>query len=239
MDVRKKVLLDLFASPGTLLPIVGGFSSLILSWAVGGASLLNFLGIAGILGGLGALVTRLIFRLQAIANDAYEYVHSQELQRQEQALDELDRKLTRDGDSRTQGSLRKLRDLYETFVEDVKSGKVAGNTQNICETVEELFRACVAQFEHSYQLWMTAKKLSGDAKQRILQEREEVVQEVIETFRHLEGTVGQFHCFTTKTHRGDLTRLREELDEAMRVARRTEERMASWNHKAYVETESE
>ena len=53
MDVRKKVLLDLFASPGTLLPVVGGFSSLILSWAAGGVSLLNFLGIAGILGGLG------------------------------------------------------------------------------------------------------------------------------------------------------------------------------------------
>ena len=41
MDVRRKVLLDLFASPGTLLPTVGGLSALILSWAIDGGSSLS------------------------------------------------------------------------------------------------------------------------------------------------------------------------------------------------------
>lgn len=239
MDVRRKVLLDLFASPSTLLPIVGGLSTLILSWAFGGSTALNLLGVAGILGGMGWFATRLILGLEDITSKAYEFVHNQQQQKQEEALDDLDGRLRRDRDPRTQGCLRQLRDLYGRFVEDVKSGKINRGTHEILEIVEELFRTSVAQLESSYQLWQTARKLTGDAKNEVLRQREEAVTEVDDTIRHLGKTIEQFLSFTRKKNKDNLGRLRNDLDEAMRVARRTEERMASWDDKPYTETEFE
>ena len=239
MDVRRKVLLDLFASPSTLLPTVGGLSVLILSWAIDGPAAMNMVGLAGILGGMGWFATRLILGLKEITSEAYEFVQAQQRQKQEEALDDLDGRLRRDRDPRTQQCLRQLRDLYGRFVEDVKSGKINRSTHEIVEIVEELFRTSVTQLELSYKLWQTARKLTGDAKEKVIQQREEAVAEVDDTIRHLGTTIEQFFSFTRKKNKDNLGRLRNELDEAMRVARRTEERMASWDDKPYTETEFE
>ena len=72
-DVRRKVLLDIFAAPGVLLPLAGGLTALIASWAVGGNPALNFGGIAGILGGVGIMASRLILKLDRITQEAYDY----------------------------------------------------------------------------------------------------------------------------------------------------------------------
>ena len=239
MDVRKKVLLDLFASPGTLLPTVGGLSALILSWAMDGGAALNFIGLAGILGGVGWFVTRLILDLENITNRAYDYVHAQKVKQQEESLDELDARLRKDRDPRTEECLRRLRDLYGTFVEDVRSGKITRGTQEVTEIVDELFRTCVGQLELSYQLWQTAVKTSGPPRDKALQDRNEVVEEVIEAVRQLDKTIQQFLSFTKKKNQEDLGRLRGELDEALRVARRTEERMASWEQSPLTAEERE
>ncbi|MEE8450823.1 MAG: hypothetical protein V3R99_02880 [Thermoguttaceae bacterium] len=244
MDVRRKVLLDLFASPSTLLPIVGGVSALILSWAIDGGPALSMLGLAGLLGGMGWFATRLIFGLEDITSNAYEFLHEQQRHKQEEALDDLDNRLRKDRDPRTQESLRQLRELYGKFVGDVQSGKINRSTHEILEIVEELFRTSVAQLEVSYQLWQTSRTLGKEAKQKMLAQRDEVVEEVVDTIRHLGTTIEQFFAFTRKKNKDNLGRLREELDEAIRVARRTEERMASWENdpqadKPYSTTEFE
>ncbi len=239
MDVRKKVLLDLFATPGTLLPLVGGLSLLIGSWAFGGGAAVGFLGVLGVLAGLGVSATRLIWNLEDVTRDAYEYVHAQQVKKQERKLDQLDKKLRRDRDPRTQNSLRDLRRLYRSFAEDVAGGKIARSSHEVLEIIDELFRTCVAQLERSYDLWQTARRGSGEDREKALQEREQVIQEVIDTVRHVQSTVEQFRGFAAKRSEDNLGRLRQELDKAMQVARRTEERMASWDQKTYTEAEFE
>ena len=57
-------MLDLFASPGTLIPIVAGLSSLLYAWAVGGDPTAGAIGIVGVLGGAGHFASRLVLGLE-------------------------------------------------------------------------------------------------------------------------------------------------------------------------------
>jgi hypothetical protein len=225
--VRKKVLLDLFGSPGTVLPIVAGMSAWVLSWAIDGNTLLNLGGLVGVLGGAGLLATRLIFGLERITEKAFQYLNDQKREVQEHALDSLEVRLRGDEDPRTQTYLRNLRQLYSNFQNDVHNGMVAGAARTVLEQVEKLFQAAVKHLEHSYHLWITAGRMSGDARHALLEERERVVQEVQDTVEHLSRTIKQFHSFRVKESEAELAKLREELDETMQVARRAEARLQS------------
>ena len=226
-QVKKKVLLDLFASPLTVLPVAMGLSAWMLSWAVDGSVWLNVGGLAGVLGGLGLLATRLIFGLDKITENAFEYLHEQQREEQEQHLDRLQSRLRRDNDPRTQTYLRTLRDLYDGMQEDVANGKLTRQAGIVLGQVDKLFQAAVKHLEHSYHLWKTAKRLSGAARQNLNDEREQVIQEVRETVEHLSRTIEQFHSFRVKENEAELAKLREELDETMNVARRAEARVAA------------
>jgi hypothetical protein len=226
-DVKKKVLLDLFVSPWTVLPVAGGLSAWLLSWGIDGSTVLNVAGLAGVLGGIGMLATRLIFGLEDITHNAYVHLHEQQRGQQQAALDALDQRLSTDHDDRTQQCLRELRHLHGAFQNQVREGKITGSTHRVLDRVEQLFRACVRQLEQSYELWRTGEKLSGTARRSLLKERDEVVLEVVQTIEHLGKTIEQLHSVKVKQNESELARLREELDETMRVARRAEERMAS------------
>ena len=119
--VRRKVWLDIFAAPTTLFPVVGGLTALMASWAIGGNSTLNIAGIAGVLGGIGILASRLILGLDKLTQDAYDYFVDRQRAEQEHSLEELDDKLVKDRDSRTQNCLRELRHLYSRLKTKVDS----------------------------------------------------------------------------------------------------------------------
>ncbi|MBN2021499.1 MAG: hypothetical protein JW809_01780 [Pirellulales bacterium] len=241
MDVRKKVLLDLFASPGTLLPMVGGASALILSWVLDGSAATTCmgLGLAGVLAGLGVFATRLILGLEDITNQAYEYVRGQKQKEREDALDRLDVQLRRDRDTRTERCLRTLRELCGRFTEEIQTGKVTRAGAEVAEIVEELFNSAVDQLRRTYELWESARRADGSAKERILQEREDVIREVTAAVEHLRGTIEQFRTLSTGRKRKELGRLRGELDEALRVARRVDQRVAAWEDNTPIQTPSE
>ena len=88
-EVKRKVYLDLFASPMTLLPFVGGATALLGSWAIGGVSLLTFGGIAGMVIGAGVFASRLIFGLDKLTERAYQYSQDQQQQMQLKSLQQL------------------------------------------------------------------------------------------------------------------------------------------------------
>lgn len=223
-SVKKKVYLDVFASPGTLLPVAGGITAMLAAWATNGSPALMFAGIAGMLVGAGVTATRLVFGLHRITQDAYDHVVERQRMQQEESLERLNERLVNDQDSRTQNCLRNLRHLYSQLQEKVAKNSINSAAFGVIEGVDRMFRTCVEQLEHSVDLWDNAQTLSGSARQSLLQQREDLVLEICATVDHLGQTVNRFHAMTTNKNRNDLARLRKELDESMRVAREVERR---------------
>ncbi len=240
-EVKRKVLLDLFASPGTLVPIVAGISSLMYSWAVGGDPTANTIAIVGILGGIGHFASRLVLKLEDMTQSAYEAILDRHQREQDEALDELEEKLRGDDDDRTQTCLHDLRGLYETFRSGCSEGQMVVSHHQVVSQVEQIFQASVQQLKRSLELYEFSRNLHGKAKADILAERERVIQEVIATRQHLGSTIEQFQTFATRRNQSELSRLREELDETLRVAQKTEQRMATigQREKTYDESEFE
>ncbi|MBM98329.1 MAG: hypothetical protein CMJ77_04320 [Planctomycetaceae bacterium] len=223
-SVKRKILLDIFASPGTVLPIAGGITALLASWAVGGQSTLNFTGVVGILGGFGIFASRLILGLEKITRDAYDLVMDKQKRSQEAALEHLQNRLETDEDPRTQVCLRDLRSLYTRLNEKVQEDHIPPAAIGVIEGVDNLFHSCITQLEHAADLWETAKGLKGPAKESLLRQRDEIVEEVCEAVLHIGKTVERFHAMLFSQNRSKLTSLRQELDESMRVAREVERR---------------
>jgi len=236
-DVKRKVLLDLFVSPWTLVPAVGGLSAWMLSWGVGGDPTLNLIGLAGVLVGVGVQASRLIFGVEKLTEQAHGYLTEQQRREQQARLDGLAARLTRDDDPRTQECLKRLRALYGSLEEEPARGHAA---IAIREKVERLFHAAVRQLERSYELWEKARRLPPGTRKPLLEQRGKAVDEVVLTVNHLTRTVAQYHAFHADDTDDELAKLREELDATIEVARRADERMHTLESApAYDESEFE
>lgn len=229
LEVRRKVLLDLFGAPSTLLTVVGGLTALLASWGLGGEPVLTFGGVAAVLTGAGIFATRVIFGLDQMTEAAHEHLQQQNQASRDAALADLDRRLTTDNDPRTQHALRKLRHLHEQFQTSMQGGSAIG-TYDVQDKVGLMFQVCVDQLEHSYHLWQTAAGLDGIPRQRIMNQREQLIQEVELTVQHIASAVQQYEGLKSFEKTSDLARLRGELDESLRAARSAERRMAEWEH---------
>jgi len=225
--VKRKVLIDLFGSPLTVLPMVGGVTALFASWALGGNAIFNFAGVTGILGGLGVLASRLIVGLEDLTDRAYQYVVAQRRSEREAALDALDRKLRLDKDPRPEGFLHQLRKIYAGLEQYLQQRQSAPGAYEVLDGVDRLFHVCVAQLDQTHALWEASRVLpQGAARTALERQREELIGEVQETVQHLGQAIERFYEVATRRSRTDLAELRQELDETIRVARRVEERAA-------------
>ena len=222
-EATKKFYTDLFASPSTLIPVVGGLTSALLTWGLKLPPLGYAIGFIGVLVGGGVFLTKLLFGLDDLAEKSHEYAKQQKLKHLNVKLDDLEQRLKTDRDKRTGECLRQLRALYATYVEDEEK-----NNEDLREQVERIFHACVIHLERSYKMWEDSRSMNGDARKELLEQRDQVVNEIVETVEHLQKVVGEFHTFK-RTDQGDdeLADLRKDLDVTLRVARRTEE----WSRK--------
>jgi hypothetical protein len=209
------------------------------SWAVGGDPVANAVGIMGVLGGAGYFASRLVLGLEGMTKRAYETITNHQRTKRNQALDELQRQLESDQDHRTETCLSQLRDLYETFQKSCHEGHVVSTHHQLLSQAEQIFNASVQQLERSLELYQISQKLTGQPRADILAERERVIEEVIETRAHLCATIEQFQAFATRRGQSELSELRQELDETLRVAQRTEERMAEIGQRTRTYDESE
>lgn len=235
-NLRKKVLMDLFVSPWSLLPLVGGLAAWMISWAVDGNTLLNLGGLFGVVGGLGIMATRVIFGLEKITEDAFDYLTNQQRLQQQNQLDQLAQQLTGDDDPNTQVYLSNLRRLHEGFVEDLNRGKLPVGARTVQQQVQRLFQAAVEHLEYSFELWNRASRMSGAARKALLDERRRVIDEVRQTTEHLSKTVQQYSAFRISETESELSKLRKELDETMDVARRAEQRVRHLTQQPQHET---
>ena len=225
-DVKRKIYLDLFASPWTLLPVVSGVTALLVSWAVGGSTL-AFAGLAGVLAGAGIFASRLVFGLEKITDNAYQFILAKQQARQQEELQRLHQQLEQDQDPRTQRLLTLLQRAYERLDADVRAGRVTVAAQGVLQSVEQMFQVCVNHLHRSYELWEDAHREQGGRRDRLLRQREELVTEVEQSVDFLDASLEQLRVKNTRQGRSELARLRDELDESIRIARQAEERMES------------
>jgi hypothetical protein len=221
-----------------VLPIVGGLSSLLLSWAADGVGWLTIAGLAGVLGGVGWMATRAIFKTESITAETIEKLRGQEIAAEEARLDQLDRLMSQDKDDRDQDLLRTLRVQRAQFHQIASQPGVVIRSQEILSQFEELYRASVNNLYESYRLLMQSKPLGVNERRILLDERERLLKEIQVSVDFSFSALEQYRSFTKKTVGTDLSSLREELDESIKIAKRTEERLreldSSPDHPAYL-----
>lgn len=225
-EVRRKVYLDLFASPYSLIPLAGGLTSLMAGWAVGGEPTLMVAGIAGVLAGIGVTASRWIWGIEDLTEKAYEYELDKQQKVQEARLDRLDEQLTKDRDPRTQGCLRELRLLYGNLKQAAAQGKISGSSYEVIDGVGKVFDECVKQLEHSHSLWDTMRQLQGPARETMLLQRDKLIEDVVMTVNDVGKMVDGYFVTTSNRSRSELNNVRRELNESIEAARRAEERTA-------------
>ena len=111
--------------------------------------------------------------------------------------------------------------------------------RTIREKVERLFHAAVRQLERSYDLWEKARRLPAGTRGPLLEKRKAAIDEVVESVNHLTRTVEQYHAFQLHESDDELSKLREELDATIEVARRAEDRIGSLDDRTPLYDESE
>ncbi len=225
-EVKRKVYLDLFASPLTLIPLAGGLTWLMAAWATGGNPTLTLAGIVGVLGSLGITISRLILGLEGITERAVKYRLEKQQKERESALDRLFHKLQQDRDPRTETCLQELRLLVGSLQTAAEKGNITTSAYEILDGVGNIFNQCVKQLEHSHALWETARRMHGPAGDSLLGQRDDVVREVCQTVEEVSKKVDRYLLTETQRNRSDLAKLRRELDESIEAARRAEQRTA-------------
>lgn len=218
-----------------MLPLVAGITSSILSWGVGGNLWLSIAGGLAIALSLGWVSTRWLFQRDSITQQVLEDMRAREIEKETERLDELAQLLRNDRDHRTEDDLLQLRSLKKEL--DALRVKTSSRVRfrELTERVEELFHNTLAQLQETYRLYQISRDASQEAKLGLLKERESILSDINESIAQLQSAIGQFHSLTSEDSPKDLSKLRDELDTSLRVARRTEERMreiegpGNWN----------
>lgn len=222
---RSRVLKELLLAPSVVLPMVAGATAWLVSWAAGGVTPLNLAGLIGVLGGAGWLGTRFIFMLESIVQKVHAEDQAKILKAQEDRLAEVLKKMRYDRDPRNDDYFMLLRKARDDFNELAEKPNMVIRGLELRAHVNTLFWAAIEQLDRSYYQYELSEKLLGDERNNALAKREEILADVKKTVEQLQHAVDQFQKAADKENSADLSSLRDELDESLRIAARTEERM--------------
>ena len=238
-EYRKRVLFRMLTRPISLIPFVGGMTLLMGAWSLGfkmGVTL--FTGMVGVLVGMGTFLTRLLVGKSGIESEVLKTMQEEAEAARERRLDSLEKGLEKDGDPRTEQSLRELRILADTFQtkDDWMTGLDARSNFDILAGVSELFETCVRYLEITLKLWHIAQQMeTKEVRQPILDRREKLIHDVRESIRHTSEILARAQTVGLgESTRTSLAGLRQELDASLEVAKKVQERIAGWGMTEYT-----
>lgn len=225
-DLRKRILLELFITPFTVVPFLFGTSLLLLSEVLGGYA--AFMGFVSLLVSLGAFLTNLLFNLENISEKAVTQIQNQKVRDKERTLDDLDQKLQKtDGDD-DEISLRNLRLLYQAFCVDISEKKINQYVPSeLLVAVDDIFNACIVKLGRSFEIWNMAGKMAGTLKRQLLKQRKDLVADVEKSVAELANVINEIRALQFKSEKDELERLQNKLNSQLEIAKATEEEMAS------------
>ncbi len=229
---RQRYILKILASPSCLLPMLFGITDLLALWTFGidsGAAV--FAGLAGILGGLGVFLTRIVTGDDKASESAVSSLQVDAVRAREKALDDLDRRLCQDDDPRPETLLRDLRVLARMFEQDQAwTGALKTTaTMDILTGVDRMFKECVRHLEKTWDLQNAVSLMTHDAlKKPLLKERELIIKDVAAGVSHLGKILSSIKALERSavgTRESELVSIRDELDQSLLVAQKVNERM--------------
>ena len=212
-----------------MLPVVLGATAGIVGWGNSGPAWLFLAAVGGVLGGCGIITSRFLFSFQSMVEKALKKLEDGERNKKREQLLALYDRLAADDDSRDNDALTQLVEFYSEFNTNIRNGPVniAGKLQ-ICEKVDNLFDGCVKTLDHQYNLFQSQKALVGIARDRLKDQREQELQDVIKSVEQLGIILNQ--CLEmTKQNQSETSvpKLRDELEATMQAAKQTQQRMTS------------
>lgn len=219
-DIRKKVFLDVFVSKSTLLPVVAGGTVSLLAIAADQWAL-AFGGAAGVVAGIGICLTRFIFNLESVTENAFNYLQEKKQKEAEDALDKLEKELIEDD----RNSLQMLRNAYKHHKDQIKKGDIIANDE-LEEKLEKLFQGCQEQLKYASALYVAAQTLKKDAKKGVLDNRQKILGEVNDSIQCFNKIVEGITAINAEKVNKSLSELRGEAASSFEVVKRTEARVA-------------
>jgi hypothetical protein len=230
------VLIKAVSSPWVAVPAVAGAGATALAALLGvlghPSGMLSFVGLSGLLFGAGMAATRLLLDTESLVASVYEGSMKDESEsgEHETYLRQLAQRLRADGDERTRECLEQLRRLHRRMS---KSGLVDGEGSSpmlpeIRRKVEQLHWSCLRSLEKSLDFWQAAMEMATpSARQEMLGRREQLLEEVEGSIRHLAATVDHLRAkqLSRDDRGGELVEVRKELEMGLEVARRVERRI--------------
>lgn len=223
-EIRNKVLLDLFVSPETLIPMILGVTLIAASIAFG-SGLLALFGLMGAASSVGVFFTKMIYGLDELTERAYDELKQLKEKKKQKIFNSLKKRVMRSKDKEMSKCLTILEKLTNDIREHFDPTSIV--EKDILEKVEKIFHACVEEIKDSYKIYRSAMKYKGDMRVRMLSKREPIITEVKKSIELLTSISQQFyeHKYTSSEDLERINQLRKELEESMEVARNVEENM--------------
>ena len=231
-SVWKLLILRMLRSPLVGLPIGLG----VAAWASGaalGVGFFEFLGVSGVLFGIGAGLTRLVWDNTRVIEEAAHDLRNQLERDQLRSLDELERRFVGENAPDWRQSLDRLRVLGERL-RNPETWAAQTDTEllpEIRQRAEQLYSTCLSSLERTSVLWRAAQKmLTSEGRQRVLESRAELIGELDQGLEQLGRTFDELYASAIERDRSgeELARIRHELDTGLEVAQRIEARMSQF-----------
>ena len=228
---RTRVLKELIASPLVVIPAGLGAATFTMAVVLHAPlGFLGFLGLSGILAGVGIAVTRSILGWDELTRRAFDELQGESDQSQAQIIDGLEQALRADHDPRTTQSAQELRRLYRRLE---RAGVMGDNIDSLLlpeikNKAEQLYQSCLDSLGRTLELWQAAQEMATpEARKQVLAQREALIGEVDKSVHHLGKTLDHLQTSMLKRDRQDedLARMREELEMGLQVAQRVEQRI--------------
>lgn len=216
---RNKVLTEIFLHPMVLVPFCVGIASLCFSFE--GPRHFRMLAAAGIFISGVALIGRMTFWFDSIVQKTFTKWHKKQEWARNKALDQLDKSLSADQDTRDERILRQLRSVYKVFVEMVASAKI--RQYDFLNTAERLFVNSIENLRESQEKWRQAMELPVESREILLEERKRLIDDVEVSVGSLSGALEEIQKLTHK--KSELSNIRKELEQRLELAKKVEKRL--------------